>query len=180
MAIEAWLPRFEVREQHACAVELPPERALAVALATPATPDRLVRILFRLRGLGGRDDTIESFASRPPFVLLERTPTTLVCGLALRFRGSPRTANDVEAWRAWARPGLKIALDVCAEPAADGSTRLTTETRVLALDRRTRLFFRAYWLAVRPFSLLVRRRWLRAIVARAADERAWPTRTIDA
>ena len=35
-------------------------------------------------------------------------------------------------------------------------------TRVAAMDASSRRAFRAYWLAVGPFSPLIRRRWLRA------------------
>jgi hypothetical protein len=43
---------------------------------------------------------------------------------------------------------------------------LGTETRVAAMDAKSRRAFRRYWLAVGPFSALIRRRWL------AAAERA--------
>lgn len=44
---------------------------------------------------------------------------------------------------------------------------LTTETRVLLTDERSRRAFGRYWLLIRPFSGLIRRRWLAAIVRRA-------------
>jgi hypothetical protein len=168
MTVEAWLPRFDVRERHERLVPVAPERALELALATPVTPDRIVRTLFRLRGTGSTDGTIGEFSSRGRFLTLERTPTSYVFGTAVRLRGTPRSAADVEAWRTWPPPGVKIAADFSAESAGDGTTWLTTETRVLALDRRSRLVFRAYWLVVGPFSALIRQRWLRAIAARAA------------
>jgi len=34
---------------------------------------------------------------------------------------------------------------------------------VRAMDARARRAFRLYWLAIGPFSALIRRRWLRAI-----------------
>jgi hypothetical protein len=46
-------------------------------------------------------------------------------------------------------------------------TVLSTETRVLATDAAARRRFRRYWLAIRPFSGLIRRVWLRAIKRRA-------------
>ena len=52
---------------------------------------------------------------------------------------------------------MKVAIPAEAEK---------TETRVAAMDARSRRAFRAYWLAVGPFSALIRRRWL------AAAERA--------
>ncbi len=47
-----------------------------------------------------------------------------------------------------------------------GDRELTTETRVLLTDERSRRAFRRYWLLIRPFSGLIRRRWLAAIVRR--------------
>jgi hypothetical protein len=164
--VDAWLPRFDVRERHERIVAAEPERALAVALATPVCPDRTVRTLFRLRGLGAPNASIGEFSSSRGFLELERTPTTYVFGGAVRLRGLPRLAADAESWRIWNPPGIKLAADFRAEPAGEGGTLLSTETRVLALDRRSRLFFRLYWLPVGPFSALIRRRWLRAIAAR--------------
>ncbi len=51
-------------------------------------------------------------------------------------------------------------------PDADG-TRLTTETRVLATDARTRARFRLYWLLIRAGSGLTRRDLLHAVARRA-------------
>ena len=169
--VESWLPRFDVRERHERVVAAEPERALAIALETPVCPDRIVRTLFRLRGLGGASTaSIAEFASTRSFVALERTRTTYVFGAAVRLRGRPRAAADPESWLAWGAQGIKIAADFRAEPAGGGRSLLSTETRVLALDRRSRLLFRLYWLGIGPFSALIRRRWLRAIAARAEAE----------
>jgi hypothetical protein len=40
--------------------------------------------------------------------------------------------------------------------------QLTTETRVLLTDEGSRRAFARYWLLIRPFSGLIRRRWLAA------------------
>jgi hypothetical protein len=50
---------------------------------------------------------------------------------------------------------------------SDGA-RLTTETRVAAVDDAARRSFRVYWLVVGPFSAVIRKRWLAAIAKRAA------------
>ena len=63
-----------------------------------------------------------------------------------------------------------MGLDLRARPDGDGS-RLETETRVFLTDRASRRRFAAYWLVIRPFSGLVRRRWLQAARRRAeADD----------
>jgi hypothetical protein len=165
--LDRWLPSYSVRELHERLIELPPEEALETALQSPVAPDRIVRALFRLRGFGASDESIGAFGSSHGFVVLERTPTAFVFGLATRLRGRPRRASDRESWLSWSPPGLKIAADFRTEPAGDARSRLSTETRVLPLDGVSRVLFRSYWLVVGPFSALIRRRWLRAIAARA-------------
>jgi hypothetical protein len=144
--LDTVVPEYEVWERHSVALPVVPERALELALASPAAPDRIVRTLLRLRGLGVPRGSLEQFATTAPFRELARTETEFVAGLAPR--------------------GLEIAFDLRAEPRPGGSL-LTTETRVHALTPRARRLFRLYWLAVGPFSALIRRRWLKAIAARA-------------
>jgi hypothetical protein len=164
--IDEWLPRFDVHERHEVELAVPPERALELVLAIPAGPDRIVRALTGARGMVARREPLERFFLAHRFVVLSRTPTEWVggaVGAVWRPRGGLVPLRDAEAWRAAAVPRtIKAAIDFRAEPAAGGS-RLSTETRVLAMDDRARRAFRLYWLVVGPFSALIRRRWLRAV-----------------
>ena len=144
MPIDDWLPEYDVHERHERRIAASPERALELALTTPAAPDRLVATLFRLRGVPRADTLAE---------LLE----------ALAIRERERTATSFVAL---SEGRIRIAVDFVARDAEAGSV-LSTETRVLAADARSRVAFRAYWLVVGPFSALIRRRWLRS-VAKAA------------
>jgi hypothetical protein len=126
----------------------------------------LVRVLFRLRGLGRaatRDAPVFEQLLAIGFRVVAESERELVVGLVgrpWRFRGGLRSGVDFEAFD---EPGYaKMAMSF----AADG-TELTTETRVLLTDAAARRRFRAYWIVVRPFSGLVRRAWLRASVSRA-------------
>ena len=159
--LDDWLPEFDARERHERAVAASPETAFAAALGVPVAPDRLVSTLFRLRGLP-RGGTIETVLRGIGFAELARTPTSLVLGVAGR-PWSPR--GGLTRWDG-AGPGqVRMALALWTERAAGGSL-LVTETRVAAVDASARRAFGRYWLAVGPFSALVRRRWL------AAAERA--------
>ena len=109
-------------------------------------PDRIVGALLALRGMPARGRTVEEYLR------------------ALDFEHLGRTKTEWAAAHDGAR--LKIAIAFEAEPIPGGS-RLTTETRVRALDERTRRRFRLYWLAIGPFSALIRRRWLAAATASA-------------
>ena len=168
--IDDWLPEFDVGERHDVAVPLEPDRALELALGTPAAPDRIVRALISARGMAARGETIERFFAAHRFVVLDRSPTEWVAGAVgavWRPRGGLVRLDDAEAWRAADVPGtIKGAVDFRAE-AIPGGSRLTTETRVKAMDERARRAFRLYWLAIGPFSALIRRRWLAAVMASA-------------
>lgn len=142
-ALDRHLPQFDVNEIHEIELDVSPEEALNCVLGLPVTPDWLVRLLFRIRGLRGVDLSIERFATEQLGLdMVERTPTTAVAAGRLR--------------------GLRLAISFQAVPGRSAGSKLITETRVGDVDLR----FRVYWLVVGPFSALIRRRWLRAVAAR--------------
>jgi hypothetical protein len=144
--IDDWLPEYEVGKRYDAAVAAAPERALDLVLAAPVAPDRTVGALLALRGLPARGRTVEEYLRALDFEHLGRTPTEWAA------------AHDGRR--------LKIAIAFEAEPIPGGS-RLATETRVRTLDDRARRRFGIYWLAIGPFSALIRRRWLAAATASA-------------
>jgi hypothetical protein len=168
--IDGWLPEFDVSERHDVVVPVAPERALELALATPAGPDLVVRALVAARGMTKRDEPIERFFLAHHFVVLAQTQTEWVVGAVgavWRPLGGLVPLDDAGAWRRAEVPGtIKAAADFRAERIPSGS-RLTTETRVKATDERALRAFRRYWLVIGPCSALIRRRWLRAVQAAA-------------
>jgi hypothetical protein len=78
---------------------------------------------------------------------------------------------DAAALRAWSDPGwIKVAMEFRLEPTPAG-TLLSTETRILATDPRSRRSFAAYWFLIRASSAAIRREVLR-VVARRAESHA--------
>lgn len=169
-----WLERPAVSYSHEVLVPLPPERALAHALSTPVAPDRLVAALFRLRGFDPQG-TIEAFGSTPPFVELGRTRTEWVAGVGAGVwrPGGERGPflRDAAEWPGWEPPGtIRAVVTLIARgDEREGWTRLVSETAAKASDEKAARAFRVYWLFVGPFSHLIRRRWLRAMAARAGS-----------
>ena len=154
--IAAWCPRADVVTRHEVVLPVPPERALEIALATPAAPDWLVRTLFLLRGLpAGNAGTLGTL-----FPELERTATEAVFG----FAGRPWRPGVGMRPLGGGEPGtVRIVAGFRAEPLPAESSLLVTETRVAAVDEPARRAFLRYWRLVGPFSGLVRRRWLAAV-----------------
>jgi hypothetical protein len=155
------LPEYDVRERHERRVDATPELAVAAALGIPVAPDAIVRALFRLRGLG-RGGSVLGAVRAMGFAELVREPDCVIFGVS----GRPWTPRGGLAPFDKAGPGqVRMAVELSALPDGDGAL-LVTETRVAAMDAGARRAFRRYWLAVGPFSALIRRRWL------AAAERA--------
>jgi hypothetical protein len=156
--LDEFLPGYEVRERHERYVGASPETAVAAALGTPVAPDGLVRTLFRVRGLPGGGSVLGSMRTIGLTPLVEE-PACVVLGAAGRPWSS--RARLVPFDKAGAGH-VRIVVEISAVAAAPGESMLATETRVAAMDAASRRAFRAYWLAVGPFSSLIRRRWLRA------------------
>jgi hypothetical protein len=156
--LDRFLPDYDVREYHERAVAAPPETAVAAALGIPVAPDRLVRTLFRLRGLP-RGGSVLGLLRALGLTPLVEEPACVVLGAA----GRPWSRRAGLVPLHGAGPGhVRIVVELSAIAAAPGHSVLATETRVAAIDASSRRAFRAYWLAVGPFAALIRRRWLQA------------------
>jgi len=159
--LDALIPEWDLRERHTRRVPGTPHDAVAAAIGIPFTPDRIVRALFRVRGLP-RGGSVHGALRAVGFEQLVCEDACVVLGAS----GRPWSPRSRPGRFSAAGPGqIRIALEISATEAAGGAL-LSTETRVVASDPRARRAFRRYWLVVGPFSALVRRRWL------AAAERA--------
>jgi hypothetical protein len=138
--IDDALPSYDVHEVHSIACA----RTLDEALATPLAADPIVRVLLRLRGIR-TDGTIADLFVR------------------LRLEEAARDEDEVVfAGRAapWRGGSVRIAMNFRRE-----GGKLSTETRVQAVDGEARRVFLRYWRVIGPFSALIRRRWLKQIAA---------------
>jgi len=164
VSVRAALPVYHHHERHSIQVSATPERALAAAREARVEDARLVRFLFRLRGLrAGSNGALWDALIAEGFQTLGDDTFVLV-GKPWTPRGNLRTVTDFVGF---AEPGFaKMAMDLRAVPDGDGAL-LETETRIFLTDAAARRRFRAYWLVIRPFSGLVRRSWLKAAKRRA-------------
>ena len=105
-----------------------------------------------------------------PVLFSERPHIVIAAGLSQAWRllgGLPPPQLDAAALRAWSQPGwIKVGMEFRLEPIPAG-TLLSTETRVLATDPRTRRAFAAYWFFIRAGSGAIRREVLRTVAHRA-------------
>jgi hypothetical protein len=105
-----------------------------------------------------------------PVLFSERPHVVISAGLSQAWRllgGSRPPHLDAAALRAWSQPGwIKAGMEFRLESVSAG-TLLSTETRVLATDRRTRRAFAAYWFFIRTSSGAIRREVLKVVARRA-------------
>jgi hypothetical protein len=140
----------------------------------------LTKALFFLRGYGRRalsagTGTLPEKIVRFGFTKLEEVPgREVVFGIAGRFwrpNGDLRRLADRDAFLAFAEDGyVKGAWNLRVDPAGEGTTALSTETRMAYFGAGARRKFRLYWALVGPFSGLIRRALLRAVRRRAEAE----------
>jgi hypothetical protein len=162
--LDGVLPAWDFRERHSIRVTAPPERVFDAVRSVTLAEMPVARWLMRTRGMrAGPGRPVLEEALRSFSVLADEPGRELVLGSIgqpWRFRGGRAPGADFAPFD---EPGYaKMALSFRLE----GET-LVTETRVLMTDVRSRRAFRRYWLAIRPFSGLIRRVWLRAIRRRA-------------
>ena len=173
MRIDEVMPAWHFRERHTRhTIATGPALLTAVHDLTWADVP-VMAALMRVRSVGRipreRSQRILDGMSAIGFALLDRTDDEVVFGALgrpwkaggdapdLNTRADPRGLFVGFTAAGWA----KIAVNFHV---ADGE--LSTETRVWLTDERSRRAFRRYWLLVRPFSGLIRRHWLAAIVRR--------------
>lgn len=174
MLLDEALPRWHHRERHRIATEPPPESLFAAFDELTWGEVPVFRALMRVRGLGrdglpGDARIVDWFTSAGFAEVGRTTDELLIVAVERTRRGAARFDRpSLRTFRDDREPGhVKIAFDAGC---ADGL--LSTETRVLSTDPRSRLLFAAYWLAIRAGSGIIRRVWLRAIRDRALRHHA--------
>ncbi len=141
---------------------------------------RVTRFLMVLRGYRRlrrplrTEGLAASLAGRGFVPLGGRPGRELVFGLVGKFwtpAGGLRalSAPEFEAFR---EEGFaKAAWNLAVEPVSDGTSRLSTETRVQCLGTGARRRFRIYWATIEIFSGVIRMAMLRGIRDRALSRR---------
>jgi hypothetical protein len=165
--LERFAAAYDVRETHAVTVDAGADLAYQSVLGVDLVRSRVIRILFRIRGLPTKGPLTVRDMTRLGFVVLDEDPgTEVVLGLVGRFWLAGDGLRRVEAsdFVKFAEPGyIKAAMNFRVDLASPGRSTVTTETRVIATDPGSRRSFRRYWVIVAPFSALIRRRMLSLI-----------------
>ncbi len=169
-ALAQGLPRPHFGQRHTRHIDAGPAivwDALARVTMGDLAVTRTLMAVRHLRAPPPRGEIAAPLLTSGPVTLLSSTsPSYAVGGAVMRpWQLDPERhpVTSVEELASFADPGwVKVLMDFSVTAEGDG-TRLATETRVVATDRRTRVTFGAYWWLIRPFAGFVRREILQAV-----------------
>jgi hypothetical protein len=183
--LDDFVPYCQFREAHSIRIHAPAEAVFRAVKSVTAREIRFFRLLTWIRSprfSRRREDILAAPADKPllevalrsGFVLLaEDAGRELVFGTILCGRPPGVTRFSAGDFLELDRPGFcKAAMNFRLRDEGGGWIRLSTETRVLALDPSARRRFAVYWRVISPGSALIRKMWLEAIRRRAEDARS--------
>ncbi len=172
------MPEYQFSERHSERIHARPEQVMqAVRQSTFGDMKSLVTLLkiraaaLRIHGNTGiffQDKRILDAFSESGYVSGDSEHEILMCGGANLQAKRPlgvRTVQEFADYRE--QGGVKIAFDFNVEDAGGGWSKISAETRVVALDDLTRRGMGRYWRLIAPGSGLLRRQWLDGIRRRA-------------
>ncbi len=166
MIINECMPSYDIRELHWRVMRGTPGAIYSIIRTTDLASSRLIRWLFKIRGLPESALSIDGLVDVGFIRLAEEPEGEFMLGVIGRFwrgSGDVKKASPQE-YRAFGQPGYsKGVWHFSVEPVDGQRCRVTTETRVISYGRSAKLLFRIYWHLIAPFSGLIRREMLRII-----------------
>lgn len=178
--IDLYLPRYQFVERHSTYIAAQPDRILDTILSGAVSgawlkEDGLIRALVAFRFAMERlvNCAVGSDRSEPTFSTLSFTflgreeNREIAIGLAGRFWRLTGAIlppfPDAAHFAAFSQPGVPKLVSNFTTDLEGDVTCLSTETRVFCPDRRSRILFTPYWVAIRLISGFMRRRFLAAV-----------------
>ena len=139
--IDKYLPKFTYNEYHEKIINASAEKCFVTTKGLNMSKSFITKVLFKLRGLPANDLTLQGFIKNICFTYLEENP-------------------DREFVIDASRQNTKIIWNFCFKTIEENKTLVSTETRILCLNKRRKFFFSIYWFFVKPFSGIIRREML--------------------
>jgi hypothetical protein len=171
------MPEYQFYERHSARIHARSEQVMQAVRQSTFGDMKSLATLLKIRGAALRiHDTgdflqnkrvLDSF-SASGFLTGGSEHEIVMCGGANVRAKRPLGVRTLQEFANYREQGaVKMAYDFNVEDAGDGWSRISTETRVLALDDSTRSGMGRYWRLIVPGSGLLRRQWLDGIKRRA-------------
>jgi hypothetical protein len=161
--INKYLHHFTFNEYHQIVVDSPIAYVYNVASDFDLSKSKTIAWLFKIRGLPTKRLNLQNFIDDIGFTNLEsNAPYERLVGFWARIKIAPIPSyedfinNSISPW-------IKGVWNFQFEELGKNKTKVCTETRVLCVAPITKITFRLYWLAIKPFSGLIRKKMLKII-----------------
>ena len=161
--IEKYLPEYTFKEIHEIVVNNSIEDVYKVAKDFDLSKSKLVKILFKIRGLPTKRMNLQGFVSDMGFSNIEeKPPMENLMGFWARTKIEPIIShkdfidNTISA-------RIKVVWNFSFVRLNSSQTKVSTETRVLCVSLITKITFGLYWFIIKPFSGIIRKKMLNII-----------------
>ncbi|MCP4105749.1 MAG: hypothetical protein GY749_09455 [Desulfobacteraceae bacterium] len=161
--IDKYLPKYSFNEYHEILIESSIEKVYEISKNFDLSKSKLIKFLFKLRGLPTKRMNLQGFISDIGFTNLEENfPTENLIGFWAKTKIEPVTGyDDFISNTISAR--VKVVWNFHLEKLSSTQVKLSTETRVLCVSPVTKITFGLYWLIIKPFSGVIRKKMLQII-----------------
>ncbi|CDR35221.1 hypothetical protein [Criblamydia sequanensis] len=160
MKIDEFLPNFDFSEVHERKISAPASLLYERLSKIDLSRSKSLSILFWLRGLNTKTNPKESFV-----LLCEESPNEIVFGLIGRpwkLRGDLQKVTKEQFEKFNEGSFAKMAWNFSFKPIGN-ETLVSTETRILCLDKESKKKFKRYWFFIKPFSGFIRKEILKLL-----------------
>ena len=169
MLIDQVLPKYDEREYHQIEIRGDRREVYQTVRSIDFSDSFIIRTLFRLRGLPTASANVDGLL-RVGFLLIDEVaPEEFVFGLVGKFwtYRAQILKLDTAQYAEFNQKGYaKLAWNFATQETAPGVVGLSTETRIVCTDDRSRSRFKLYWTLIGKFSGLTRKEMLRAVKRR--------------
>jgi len=161
--LDKYLPQFQFSEIHRAIVNGNPVKSYKAAMEVDLSDSKIITILFKLRFLPFTNTKLSELTKDMRFTLLEENRYSEFL-YAFWFTTKTEWIDDKgEFEKNNLKYNAKVGWSFRFIVRPNSITEIVTETRVLCLNTKTRLFFSVYWFFIKPFSGLIRVEMLRLI-----------------
>lgn len=182
-SLDQYLPRYHFSEIHSIRIKASVQQVFQRIYQFDNSTSKIIKVLVKIRNSYGllcaKDEQgaqlqlgkLKEFAAKTGFIgLVESKNREILFGGVGQFwkpKGDFIRNLSPQEFLSFNTPNYcKIVWNFFLVPNPDGTTTLSTETRICCLGR-AKLFFSPYWLIVRLFSGWIRREMLQAIKEQA-------------
>lgn len=164
MLINKYLPAYDFREFHSIKLKGQPVDAYQKMLNCDFSNSRLIKLLFRLRGIRKQLYTIEHLV-KMGFTRLDEEPgMEVIFGMVTNspmFNSCHPDISPDEFMHQSDPKIIKAVINFKVEEGEHSSYIISTETRIWCGSKAMRSKFKRYWFFVKPFSQLIRKAMLK-------------------